>query len=200
MPSLKPLILSLITVLILLSTAHAEPPKAVLAKLLDDVQRTGNQEAIVDYVDWETAFALTSQTVRESTHSHSPLALRDYHRKLYTNPQQVGEERVNFQLKALPEEGRAQLETLRPGIVMGMVNEVKEENSRILRAKFTIGEEQVSGEKGTVELLTAIDGENVTQQIQFVQKNGNWLWPYVQPLGRGATVDLRGGIASSQKQ
>ena len=200
MPSLKSFIFSLVTTLSLISHAHAEPPKAVLAKILDAAQRTGSQEAIVDYVDWDSAFALTPESVRESTNSHSPLSLRDYHRRLYSNPEQVGEERVNLQLKALPQERREQLENMRSGIVMGLVNEVKEENSRILRAKFTIGEEHLTGDKGTVELLSVIDGENIKQDIHFVQKHGSWLWPYVQPLGRGAAGDPQGGIATPQKQ
>jgi hypothetical protein len=135
---------------------------------------------VIEYVDWETAFAGTTEAERAKFGVKSAAELERYFRRILEDPERFTRDEVSRQLLLIPPEKRPVVEKqLEEALVqVRLKQDAMREFYRALT--FEIGKAEVQGETATVPLTTTIHGKTTENIVTLIKKKGQWRLPSVE--------------------
>jgi len=184
------IIVSFLTCLFI-SSAHAElAPDALLNKIVAEVKQEGSQLPLINYVHWETAFQALSSAEWRALDVDSSEKLKNHYLVLYSNPKAFVEKELDKRIQEASAEHRAQIEQQRERIIQSAVADFMAQRRRLAQMNYQVGVERITGNRGSVELITSLNGVESKQDVQFTQVDGQWYLPKMFDFGSVANTTI----------
>ena len=148
--------------------------------LIAEVKSTGSPVAIIERVDWTTAFAQTLPEYRKGIGVKTPAELKDFYRSMFENPNAVMKEKLASKMDSLPPAKQAALEVLMMRVEASMKEHKQSEMDKLRRSKINVIGSKIDGDKATVEFESLLDGKTKTQTVQLIKVDNQWRFPTLQ--------------------
>jgi len=168
--------------------AEAGNPSDLVTEFMIKTKTMRSPVGVIDYVDWESAFAAASDAERAKFGVKTPADLERYYRRVLEDPERFTREEVSRQLLLVPPDKRSIVEKqLEEALV-----QVRMKQDRLREfyrgLTFEVGKATVQGDTATVPLSTTVGGETTENMVTLINKNGQWKLPSVEfarPVGSG---------------
>jgi len=156
-------------------------PKETLEKILGDMVAQKNIAAVLNYIHWSTAFKNLKPAQRQQLNVTTPEQLKAFYKRMLNDPAGYLRERMEGRMASVPPEQRAVVEGQLNQMLDGVNQKLAQENAKIGRTKYTIGEVDTKGKRSTIQLSAAVDGQVKNNEVVLVQQeDGKWYLPSLE--------------------
>ena len=146
-------------------------PAAVLQEIVAKLKNAGDIPAMLDYVDWPTAFDDLPSFIKERSGFSSPSDYNAQQRFVFSDPAGYIEQQFGPASAHAPsEEERTKIEEAKHGLV----EQVTKMKGRLVRADYAIGAESIEAQRATVVLKITSGTNMVEEVVPFVKKDNQW--------------------------
>ena len=155
--------------------ANAETPESVMKEILGKIKAESNSSPIVEYVDWETAFAQAPDQQKQVMNINSPEQLKEFYREVLKNPAAMMKKHVESRMATVPEDQKAMMQATMVQMEQVIKQKEEEMKQKIAGTEYTIGEAVVTGSEAVVPLTATFEEEEKKHDVDFIKKDGRWL-------------------------
>lgn len=157
------------------SGALAETPEEVMQEIVTKIKAETNSAPIVEYVDWESAFAEAPQQQKEVMQIDSAEKLKEFYREVLKNPAEMMKKHVEMRMSQVPENQQAMMKATVAQMETVIKKKEEEMRAKISETDYVVGTAKITGDDAVVPLTTKYKEEEKTHNVEFVLKDGKWL-------------------------
>lgn len=173
--------------------AEGRGPADRVTELMVKLKAFRSPVVIIEFVDWESAFAGASEADRAKYGARTPLEMRRYYEQVLGDPEAYARREISRQLALVPADKRPIVEAQ----ISEAVAQVRQNQDRYREFyrdfTFEVGAAEVTGDRAVVPLTTAFGGETFQERIPLIRRDKVWYLPSVDIVSGGGaretTVD-----------
>jgi hypothetical protein len=179
---LKDLFLAALCLFFFPAYGYATSPDDVLREMVGKMKEKNSPSVVVDYVQWDEAFANLAPKHREQMRVNSPQEMKEFYRQVLANPLSVMKSQLQEQTKSIPVEKKAEYDQYMMQMEQRLTLQQQELGRRIQQTTYEIGTAVVEGNTARVKLKQTFDGKSVEEEVKFVKAGDTWLLPSVSSM------------------
>ena len=181
--------ISLLTLCLVALTSNAlaqQKPDDVLKELLKKISEKQNASPVVEYVDWQEAFAKAPEDQKKTLNITNPGQMKEFYRQILESPTANFRKQVQERLAAVPEEQKPLMEQQLQRMEDLMRQKENEMKEKIAGTKYTVGDAKIEGNSAKVKLTQEYKGEKKEEDVQFIKVGDRWFLPSVAVMANDA--------------
>ncbi len=153
----------------------AETPEEVMQEIVTKIKAEENSAPIVEYVDWDSAYAEAPEQQKQLMQLDSPVKLKEFYREVLKNPAAMMKKHVEMRMSQVPEDQQAMMRATVSQMETVIKKKEAEMKDKIAKTEYNVGTAKITGDDAVVPLTTTFAGEEKTHDVDFVLKDGKWL-------------------------
>lgn len=151
-----------------------EDPAAVLQGWLNQAKAKKGMAVLLDYVDWDSAFADLPEHEKKATNVNSAGEYRVRQESFFKDPGRFIAEQVKMHQVSSDETSPEELERRAEEIVKISTAQIERQNAQIGRSDFVVSRVTSVGEKTLLEFTITTAGVTEARQASMIKKAGKW--------------------------
>lgn len=183
--------------------AKEKGPDATVQEIVGRMKKEGNPSVVVEYVNWEKAFAEFPEKQREQLSVKNSQELRTFFFEMLAHPTDMMKKQMETRLTNIPADKQEEAKQSIAKIQEMMRAKEVEMKQRLSQTEYQIGDVKVDGNKAVVKLVQTYQGQKREEDVPLEKENGRWLLPSVnmipaaQPKAPGAAPAAPGNTAAA---
>jgi hypothetical protein len=157
-------------------------PDATVQEIVGRMKKEGNPSVVVEYVNWDKAFAEFPEKQREQLSVKNPQELRTFFFEMLAHPTQTMKKQMETRLTNIPADKQEEAKQSIAKIEDMMRAKEAEMKERLSATNYEIGEVKVEGNRAVVKLVQVYQDQKRVEDVPLEKEGGRWLLPSVNMI------------------